>query len=540
MTLASGTVLTGIGVGLNSAVGRVLRVASHDSLPAWNKTNNDASAEAATLREAIAAVAADLDSLGAKAGGTSTEIFDAMKALLQDDELFEVASENLDAGWSAAASFGMAVNTFAELLVGDAALEERAADLQDLSRRVQANIAGVSMDLELPDTGNIILVGEDFSPADTAQFTPAVVGVVTIKGGPTSHTSIICRSRGIAAVVAVIDASGLATGDEVLVDPVADRIVVGGDQSLATEAIKFVAVSHEPIIAVRSNIGTLSDATAAAKTGAHGVGLFRTEFLYLNHNVQPSIEQQTNSYAEIFAASPTGPIVVRTLDVGGDKAVPFLNLQPSDGAALEALGYRVLSQNRSFVEDQLAAIEAARVQTGREVWVMAPMICEVEQAREFCELGRSIGGFKVGIMVETPAIAAQVDSLGQIVDFVSIGTNDLAQYLFATDRVNPTTGNLLNHWQPELIRTLASVSAAAAAAGIPVAVCGESASDPVFAVVLAGLAITSVSASPSQVDAVRAALSSVDAGQAAAVAARVLEAASPEEAKAAALSALAE
>jgi phosphotransferase system enzyme I (PtsI) len=170
-----------------------LRVAAHAALPAWTKTTNDAAAEADTLRGAIASVAADLDRLGVKAGGTSAEIFEALKMLLEDDELFEVATENLADGWSAGAAYGMAVDTFAELLGCDAAFEERVADLQDLSKRVQASIAGVSMTLELPETGNIVLVGDDFSPADTAQFTPAVIGVITIKGGPTPHTSIICR-----------------------------------------------------------------------------------------------------------------------------------------------------------------------------------------------------------------------------------------------------------------------------------------------------------------------------------------------------------
>lgn len=540
MTLASGTVLTGLGVGLNSAVGTVLRVAPHATLPAWSKTNNDATAEADTLRAAIASVAADLDRLGVKAGGTSAEIFEALKMLLEDEELFEVAGENLADGWSAAAAFGMAVDTFAELLGGDAAFEERVADLQDLSKRVQAHIAGVSMTLELPETGNIVLVGDDFSPADTAQFTPAVIGVITIKGGPTSHTSIICRSRSIPAVVSVADASALETGDEVLVDPVGDRVIVGGNVSLATQAIQFVAVSDEPIIDVRSNIGTLSDAEAAAKTGANGVGLFRTELLYLSEKTQPSVEQQTTSYSAILAAAPAGPIVVRTIDAGSDKPVPFLNMGQEENPSLGVRGYRLIHEHRSFIEDQLKSLEAARQATGREVWVMAPMIATVQEAQEFCDLARSIGKFKVGIMVETPSISVLVSDLKGIVDFVSIGTNDLSQYLFAADRMNPALGTLLTPWQPGLIRTLARIADAGKVAGISVGVCGESASDPTFAVVLAGLGISSVSASPSQVDVVRTALSSVDVAKAKNVANRVLEATSPEAAKAAALSALAE
>ncbi len=539
MSLTSGTVLTGLGVGLNSAVGSVWRVASHDALPTWSKTSNHASAEAAALRGAIASVSAELDGLAGKTAGESAEIFEALKMLLEDDELFAVASENLATGWSAAAAFGMAIDSFAQLLSADSALEERAADLQDLSKRVQAQLAGISMMLNLPQEGRVVLVGDDFSPADTAQFTAAVIAVITIKGGPTSHTSIICRSRGIAAVVSVAQAALLQTGDEVLVDPVGNRVVVGGNPSLATASIEFVAVSEEPIIAVRSNIGTLADAEAAAKTGAHGVGLFRTEFLYLSQELQPSIEQQTNSYAAIMLAAPAGPIVVRTLDAGGDKPVPFLQMFQGEPLPREDSGYLIIREHRAFLEAQLESIEAARLQTGRDVWVMAPMIAAVEEARDFCQLARSIGQFKVGIMVETPSIAMVVGELAQVVDFVSIGTNDLSQFLFATDRINPPSGDLLNHWQPELIRTLAQIAEAASAAGILVGVCGESASDPTFAVVLAGLGMSSVSASPPQVEAVHAALCSLDAAKAAAVARRVLEATSSEAAMAAALAALA-
>ena len=539
MALASGATLKGLGVGLNSAVGQVWKVKPHAALPARAKTANGADAEAASLKASIAAVANDLDRLGEKAGGTSAEIFEALKFLLEDDELFDVASAHLDDGWSAAAAYGMAVDEFGELLGGDPTFAERVADLQDLSKRVQAHLAGIELSLNLPESGELVLVGEDFSPADTAQFTPAVIGVITTKGGPTSHTSIICRSRGIPAVVSCGDAAQLETGDSVLVDPVGDRVVVGGDTSLATQAIQFVAINAEPIIPVRSNIGTKADAEAAAKTGADGVGLFRTELLYLSEKSQPSVEQQTAAYSEILAAAPSGPIVVRTIDAGSDKPVPFLDMGHEENPSLGVRGYRLIVEHRTFIEDQLKSLEAARKATGREVWVMAPMIATVQEAADFCNLARSIGNFKVGIMIETPSIAVLANDLAGVVDFVSIGTNDLSQYLFAADRMNPALGTLLTPWQPGLIRTLARIADAGKATGISVGVCGESASDPTFAVVLAGLGITSVSASPSQVDVVKTALSSVDLAKAKEIANAVLAATSPEAAKAAALAGLA-
>ncbi len=539
MALSSGAALKGLGVGLNSSVGQVWKVKPHAALPARAKTANGAEVEAQSLKASISAVARDLDQLGEKAGGTSAEIFEALKFLLEDDELFEVASAHMDDGWSAAAAYGMAVDEFGELLGGDPTFVERVADLQDLSKRVQAHLAGIELSLNLPESGNLVLVGEDFSPADTAQFTPAVIGVVTTKGGPTSHTSIICRSRGIPAVVSCGDAAQLETGDSVLVDPVGDRVVVGGDASLATQSITFVAINDEPIIPVRSNIGTKADAEAAAKTGADGVGLFRTELLYLSEKTQPSVEQQTAAYSEILAAAPSGPIVVRTIDAGSDKPVPFLDMGHEENPSLGVRGYRLIVEHRAFIEDQLKSLEAARQATGREVWVMAPMIATVQEAADFCNLARSIGSFKVGIMIETPSIAVLANDLAGVVDFVSIGTNDLSQYLFAADRMNPALGTLLTPWQPGLIRTLARIADAGNATGISVGVCGESASDPTFAVVLAGLGITSVSASPSQVDVVKTALSSVDLAKAKEIANSVLAATSPEAAKAAALDGLA-
>lgn len=532
MSLTAGTVLSGLGVGLNAVVAKVFKVAPAAALPAWTKTSNNPANEIEALKEAISFVSQQLDELGEKAGGTSAEIFEALKFLMEDEELFEVASENINEGWSAGAGYGMAVNTFGELLSGDPTFAERVGDLQDLSRRVQARLAGINMGLDLPTEGEYVIVGDDFSPADTAQFTSAVVGVITLKGGPTSHTAIICRSKSIPAVVSCGAADGLANGELVLVDPVGDRVVVGGDVSQATQALTFKATGLDPIIPVRSNIGSESDAITASATAAEGVGLFRTELLYLSSQTQPTVEQQTESYAKVLAAAPKGPIVVRTIDAGSDKPVPFLNMPHEENPSLGVRGYRLIVEHRMFIEDQLRSLELARQKTNREVWVMAPMIATVAEAREFASIARALGKFKVGIMVETPSIAACMSDLAGVVDFISVGTNDLSQYLFAADRMNPALGTLLNPWQPGLIRTLAAIAAGAAAANVSSGVCGESASDPAFAVVLAGLGFKSVSASPSQVTAVRNALSAVSAEQAGEVAQVALKATTAEEAKA--------
>jgi phosphotransferase system enzyme I (PtsI) len=530
-----GSILSGLGVGLAPALGEVLVIEHSQLLPEWTKSTKSSDQEIEELKAAIAFVANQLDELGAKAGGTSAEIFEALKSLLEDDELFEVATSNISDGWSAAAAFGKAVDEFSELLKGDPTFDERVADFQDLSKRVQAKLAGIKLDLDLPTTGKIVLVGEDFSPADTAQFTDAVVGVVTLKGGPTSHTAIICRSRNIAAVVSCPGASELATGDKVLVDPVGDRVIVSDDVSLATQAITFVPIGANSLIPVRANIGSLDDAESASKTMADGVGLFRTELLYLSSSQEPSIQQQAKSYAEILKAAPEGPIVVRTIDAGSDKPVPFLNMPAEENPSLGVRGYRLLANHREFVEGQLKALELARKESGREVWVMAPMVSTLEEAKTFTDLARAIGQYKVGIMIETPSIALMVDQLAGVVDFVSVGTNDLSQYLFAADRMNPSLGALLNHWQPALIKSLSLIASDAKKAGIYSGVCGESASDPAFAILLAGLGFDSVSVSRSQVDAVHNALSSIEIADAQKVAQAVLRSSSAEQAKATAL-----
>lgn len=536
--LANGSVLTGLGVGLEPVSAEVFRVKPHQPLPLPAKHQGNQESEVKKIKDSIQHVSEELKALAAKAGETSAEIFEALEMILQDESLLDVAISQVAEGWEAATAFVNAVESFAELLSGDPTFEERLADIRDLGKRVAANIHGISLGLNLPSEGRFVIVGEDFSPADTAQFTQAVVGVITIQGGPTSHTAIICRSRSIPAVVSCTQAKELVDGMQVLVDPVGDRVVVGGKDTDATQAITFVAKSQEPIIPVRANIGSLEDAVAAAATAAEGVGLFRTELLYLDSSVRPSKEKQITSYTEILSAAPEGPIVVRTIDAGSDKPVPFLDMPKEENPALGVRGFRLVIPHREFIVDQLQSLEAARLSSGREVWVMAPMVALASEASEFAELARAAGKFKVGIMVETPSIVYEIRNLKGVVDFISVGTNDLSQYLFASDRLHPSLGSLLNPWQPALIRALSEIAKEAEDVGIYSGVCGESASDPAFAVVLAGMGYDSVSSSRSQVGAVRTALSAVTKSEAQEIYAAVLEAKSADEAKAIALAKL--
>ena len=536
---SNGAVLTGLGVGLEAVAAAVLRLEPAKPLPIPARHQGDVAHEQQKMRAAVDAVSEQLKTLAEKAGETSAEIFEALEMILQDETLFDAAVAEIDNGLEAGTAFVAAVETFAELLSGDPTFEERIADIRDLGRRVAAFVHGISLQLDIPETGRYILVGEDFSPADTAQFTQAIVGVVTFAGGPTSHTAIICRSRSIPAVVSCEGATVLQTGDQVLVDPVGDRVVVGGSMEAATKALSFVSRLAEPIVSVRANIGSLADAITASTSAAKGVGLFRTELLYLSASKKPSLDEQIRKYSEILQASPEGPIVVRTIDAGSDKPVPFLNMPHEENPALGVRGFRLIRDHREFITEQLAALEQARADTGRDVWVMAPMIASYQEAIEFRELAGSIGRYKIGIMIETPAIISAISHLSGKLDFVSVGTNDLSQYLFAADRMHAQLGSLMNHWQPALISALADIARHSAAAGIHSGVCGESASDPTFSIVLAGLGFDSVSSSPSQVGQVRNALSSIDKEQAVSVALAALKGLTAEEAKSLALEKLA-
>jgi len=533
-------VLSGLGVGLEAVTAEVFRVQEAKPLPIPAKHSGDTTAEQEKMRQAVDEVSAELERLAAKAGETSAEIFEALGMILLDESLFEVAVSQLDEGWEAGTAFVNATETFAELLAGDPTFEERIADIRDLARRVAANVHGISLGLDLPEEGEFVIVGEDFSPADTAQFTSAVVGVITIQGGPTSHTAIICRSKSIPAVVSCTGAKELANCQKVLVDPVGDRVVIGGTYADATKAISFVVKSSEPVIPVRANIGSLDDAVAAAATAAEGVGLFRTELLYLSATTEPSREKQASSYSEILSACPEGPIVVRTIDAGSDKPVPFLKMPDEENPALGVRGFRLVREHKDFIVSQLESLEEARKASGREVWVMAPMVATASEAKEFAALARAAGDFKVGIMVETPSIVYEISKLEGVVDFISVGTNDLSQYLFASDRMNPNLGAMLNPWQPALISSLNQIAIESKKAGIYAGVCGESGSDPAFAVVLAGMGYDSVSSSRSQVGAVRTALSSVTKDEARAVFESVAAASDSDEAKTLALAKLGE
>ena len=506
--------LKGIGVGSQAAVGDVFRLETSEVVSEHRTTSHTPGEEASVLATAIATTAATIREETSSSDATTIEIMDALLIILEDPELQEMAKPFLEEGFDAPTALFKALDAFAELMGDDEDFQSRVGDLRGIATRISSWVRGIAQGPSIPQEGRWIIVAEDLTPLETSQFGESVVGVVTELGGPTSHTAIICRALSLPAVVSAKGAMGLEQGASVLVDPVGNRVVPGSDLSHATAAISFIPDSDTPLITVRANIGGLEDAAKASATSARGVGLFRTEVLYLSAQREPSVAEQTKAYIEVLKAAPAGKIIIRTIDAGSDKPVPFLHLAEEENPALGVRGFRLNTHHSSFITSQLRAISDAINATGRDVGVMAPMVSTLEEVREFRALCHQAGLTSVGIMIETPAIIAVMPDLAGLLDFVSIGTNDLSQYLFAADRMHPELGAMSNPWQPALLRNVASVVSHATALGIPVGVCGESAANPLLSIVFAGVGVDSVSAAPSAVDAVSEALRAVSLEQA--------------------------
>ncbi|MBN6058478.1 phosphoenolpyruvate--protein phosphotransferase [Nonomuraea sp. RK-328] len=508
--------LSGLGVSPGRTAGPVLRMAGPPVLPPPRPVP-DPDMEVAAASKALDAVAAELrrrarDTRDAEAA----EILDALALIAEDPMLREEAEQNardgLDAPHALEAAFARHREALAAL---GGYLAERAADLDDLKHRAIAAVLGLPMP-GVPAPGYpYVLLAEDLSPADTAGLGAQVLALVTEKGGPTSHTAILARGRGLPAVVACPGILDLPDGAVVSVDGTSGEIGIGLTPE-AAEQIRArdreerarLAASHGPgrtadghPVKLMLNIGSAAD----LRPGAEGVGLFRTEFLFLDRTRAPSFEEQVAAYAEVFSRA-TGTVVVRTLDAGTDKPLPFLGLPDEPNPALGIRGLRVDRVRPAVLDTQLDAIAEAARATGAEVWVMAPMVTTPAEAADFARRARDRGLTQVGAMVEVPAAALQADRLLREVDFLSIGTNDLAQYAFAADRQHPSLADLLDPRQPALLRLVAMCAEAGRAAGKPVGVCGEAAGDPRIAPVLVGLGVTSLSMAAVSVPGVRDAL----------------------------------
>ncbi|GGM66892.1 phosphoenolpyruvate-protein phosphotransferase [Longimycelium tulufanense] len=498
------TRLSGVGVSPGRASGPVVRVAEPLPEPPATPAPADPAAEAARIRPAAERLAGRLHERAAAAEGEARAVLETT-AMMAADPALATQAEKLVVTRSlpAARAVHEAAQSFADALeAAGGYLAERVRDIHDVRDRLVAELLGAEPPGVPELTGPSVLVARDLAPADTAGLDPTkVLALVTAEGGPTSHTAILARALGIPAVVACRGILELAD---------ADGLVVDGDNGLVEASdlpveVRATSTTAEPDwsgegrttdgyrVKLLANVGSPDDARAATEAGAEGVGLFRTEFCYLSATEEPSEDEQRAAYAAVLAPFAGKPVVVRTLDAGADKPLPFLDTEAEPNPALGVRGIRLSHTLTGTLDRQLAAIAAAAADSGAEVSVMAPMVATVEEAGWFVERARAAGIARAGVMIEVPAAALTAREMFAAVDFVSLGTNDLAQYTFAADRQVGAVATLNDPWQPALLRLAALVGQAATEHGKPMGVCGEAAADPALACVLVGLGAASLS-----------------------------------------------
>ncbi|MEV5575029.1 phosphoenolpyruvate--protein phosphotransferase [Spirillospora sp. NPDC052269] len=516
--LSGAGVSPGVGFGPVRGIAGAVPEPSADTAPA-----GDAEAETAAALAALAAVADDLEARGVVAAEVGNkdgqDVLNAQALMARDPGLADGVKAKAAEGRAAARAVFESFGVYRELLAGAGEyLAARVTDLDDIRDRTVARLLGLPMP-GVPDSDEpFVLVARDLAPADTAVLDPAkVVAFVTEEGGPTSHTAIIARTMGVPAVVALPGATGIADGTPVLVDGQAGTVVVN-PSGAAVSAARDAASARADALAgatgpgrtkdghrvpLLANIGGPKDVPAAVENGAEGVGLYRTEFLFLDRATPPSDEEQERAYREVLEAFPDGRVIVRALDAGADKPLAFL---PPPGEepnpALGERGLRMLRRHPDVLSAQLSALSRAASSRTAKLQVMAPMVADAEEAAFFAAACRDAGIEHPGVMIEVPAAALRARDLASEVEFFSLGTNDLTQYTCAADRQVGSLAHLQDAWQPAVLDLVAS----AASAGIPCGVCGEAAGDPVLACVLVGLGVTSLSMSAPSLPLVRAAL----------------------------------
>jgi phosphoenolpyruvate-protein phosphotransferase (PTS system enzyme I) len=542
--------LHGMGVSAGSAAGPAARLGLPPELPDAEPHVTDGQAEADRAVAALEAVGEFLRGRSATASGPAADILVAEAMMACDPALASQVRGLAAAGRPAAWAVSEALASYRAMLTSAGGyLAERAADLDDIADRAVALLLGEPMP-GIPAPGHpFVLLAADLAPADTATLDPAaVLAIVTERGGPTSHTAILAKTLGIPAVVCCPGAMSVADGTVVAVDGAAGTMLIDPSPQEVEQAARRSAERASRLAAARgpgrtrdghpvtllANVGGPADVPAAVAAEAEGVGLLRTEFLFLDRHDEPSGEEQRATYAEVLAGMGGRKVVVRTLDAGADKPLAFASQQAEPNPALGIRGLRLDGFLPALLDTQLEALAHAAKDTGAEVWVMAPMVSTPAEAAAFTDRVRRHGLPVAGVMIEVPAAALCAAPILEQVDFVSIGTNDLSQYTFAADRQAGALAPLLDPWQPALLQLIAMTAAAGRTTGKPVSVCGEAASDPLLAVVLAGLGVTSLSMAPPSLAEVRAALAERTLAECEAAAAAALTAADPAAARAAA------
>lgn len=503
-------IFKGIPISNHVARGKAV-VLQEAALPTFPESCTDGEAEVIRLQNAVSMSKDQLILIINHAQGQQRAIMESHLTLVEDPSIVNQAVEKIRQHSFTAekAIYDTIEELYQEFCSMEDApyLQERADDIQDIGRRIIDNLVGIAeRDITLLEE-NTILIGQNFTPSQTARLDKSkVLAVVTATGGKTSHTAIMAKSMGIAAVVGCDGVLGqVQNGDDVIVDGVDGVVVVRPrvhtreryaqkqetfrKMQERSEAVKFQKLSRSdgtPLL-VTANIGTVEDAKIALDNGADAIGLFRTEFLFMDRENMPTEEEQYQAYRCVAEMYGNAPVHIRTLDIGGDKSLPYLKMPVEENPYLGVRAIRLCMQHKELFRTQLRAI--LRASAYGNLWVMFPMISSLEEfhnARQLlteCAKELSLADIPynpqipVGIMVELPASAILADAFARQVDFFSIGTNDLTQYTLAVDRGNLPLQELYNPLHPAVLQMIQNTIRAAKRHGIPCGVCGEMAGD---------------------------------------------------------------
>ena len=485
----------------------------------------DADAAMSAYDRAVAAVADGFSRKSEAASGEAAEVLAASVGLARDKGLRGAVRKNVLADAGLVTAVSSAVDQFAGVFASMGGLmAERVTDLRDIERRVIAHLVGEPEPGVPTPSEPSVLVAEDLAPSDTAGLDPRlIVALVTERGGSTSHTAIIARQLGMPCVVGAAGVMGIKAGTPLLVDGMTGIIEVDPDPEDAARRVAADRAARAEVdswtgpaettdgtrLKVLANVADGESARQAATAPVQGVGLFRTELSFLNTKEEPSVEEQAQIYASVLEPFSDGRyVVIRTLDAGSDKPIAYCTPEDEENPALGVRGLRLSFSNPGLLERQLDGIKLAAERTGTETWVMAPMVATVDEAADFAAKVRE-RGLKAGVMVEVPSAALLAHRMLEVVDFLSIGTNDLTQYTMAADRMATELTHLTDPWQPAVLQLIAITAEAGKQAGKPVGVCGEAAADPLLATALIGMGITSLSMAAAAVRPVGAQLSKV-------------------------------